>query len=190
MRIDELETLVTDPRETLEVELKNWLDLRDNGHRATLAKELIALANHGGGHLVLGFDDAGPTPLARPAGYIIDADEVNGVVSRYADPDFHCLLTEIGGHYVISIPGGHKVPIRSKRDGPNKEILTNSYYIRRPGAKSETPQTGLEWDGLLRRCLENREAEMETIIARVVRAMSVKPSEPPLNPVERIKRML
>jgi hypothetical protein len=42
--------LLSEPRETLDVEHKEWLDLADNDHRATVAKEIIALANHGGGY--------------------------------------------------------------------------------------------------------------------------------------------
>ncbi len=55
-----LADLLREPRETLEVELKNWLDIvGSNEHKATLAKELIALANHGGGYVVFGFDETG-----------------------------------------------------------------------------------------------------------------------------------
>ena len=40
------------------MELKNWLDLRGNRHdKATLAKAAMALANHGGGSILLGFED-------------------------------------------------------------------------------------------------------------------------------------
>ena len=44
-----LADLLIDPHETLEVELKEWLDIVvNNDHKAVLAKSLIALANHGG----------------------------------------------------------------------------------------------------------------------------------------------
>lgn len=90
-----LADLLLDPRETLEVELKGWLDISGNNeHKATLAKELIALANHGGGYVILGFSETedGVTPTeprpANLAGYT--PDSVNSVVSRFADPAFHC----------------------------------------------------------------------------------------------------
>ncbi|MDP6818944.1 MAG: hypothetical protein QF449_13000 [Alphaproteobacteria bacterium] len=51
-----LADLLSDPRETLGVELKVWLDIVDNAeHKAILAKAIIALANHGGGHVIFGF---------------------------------------------------------------------------------------------------------------------------------------
>ena len=55
-----LADLLRDPRETLDVELKVWLDIAANAeHKATLAKALIALANHGGGYVVFGFAQTG-----------------------------------------------------------------------------------------------------------------------------------
>jgi hypothetical protein len=56
-RSPELNQLVVEPRETLDAEVKEWLDLASNDHRALVAKEVIALANHGGGYLVIGFEE-------------------------------------------------------------------------------------------------------------------------------------
>lgn len=53
--IRELQPLISEPREELGVEYKDWLDLKTNEHKATLAKAAIALANHGGGFIVIGF---------------------------------------------------------------------------------------------------------------------------------------
>ena len=61
-----LQQLVEAPSERLDVDLKGWLDLSDNGHRGTLAKALIALANHGGGVTIIGFDTVGDPAENRP----------------------------------------------------------------------------------------------------------------------------
>ncbi|MGA7926323.1 MAG: RNA-binding domain-containing protein, partial [Candidatus Sulfotelmatobacter sp.] len=50
----ELQTLLEFPVEKLTVECKSWLRLDENRGRATLAKVAIALANEGGGVIVLG----------------------------------------------------------------------------------------------------------------------------------------
>jgi hypothetical protein len=161
-----LADLLVDLRERLDVEVKEWLDIvGNNDHKATLAKALIALANHGGGFLVFGYsDNAGniqPAPN-RPA--TLDAytpDRVNSIVLAYAEPPFHCDIENVMGpdgleYPIITVPGGHHVPIRAKRDGPNGQIVkSHSYYIRRPGPQSEVPQSAAEWDKLLRRCLSN-----------------------------------
>jgi hypothetical protein len=51
----ELQPLVTEPREDIGVEYKEWLDPTSNHGRATIARAAIALANHGGGFIVIGF---------------------------------------------------------------------------------------------------------------------------------------
>ena len=45
------------PRETLDFEVKQWLDLTDSEAQGTVAKALIALENHGGGFLLFGYSE-------------------------------------------------------------------------------------------------------------------------------------
>jgi hypothetical protein len=62
---------------------------------------------------------------------------------------------------IIVVPGGHKVPIKAKRSGPNGQVIQqHTCYIRRPGPQSEPPQTAQEWDTFLARCLSNRRDEL------------------------------
>jgi len=158
-----LESLSRNPREDLEVELKGWLDLNQGEHKADLVKAILALANHGGGYVLIGYDDATRGPAPRPAsvtsGY--DQDTVNGIVRRYADPQLHVQVERAPDanddeHPVIIVPGGHSVPVRCKKDGPNgAHVRQHAIYIRRPGPASEEPQTAQEWQELIRRCVLN-----------------------------------
>jgi predicted HTH transcriptional regulator len=158
------------PREDVDTEIKDWLPLQSKLSRADLARELIALANHGGGYVLFGFRDqddgwppSGPCPYP-PQRYSQDA--INSTVKAYAEPPFECLVDHLNSsagneHVVISVPGGHRVPIRSKRAGPDGSRLTvDTYYIRRPGAESAPPQSAREWDELLRRCLAAHREEL------------------------------
>jgi Putative DNA-binding domain len=52
--IEDLRLLLQFPSENLSIEYKSWLDITDNAGKATLAKAAIALANEGGGIIVLG----------------------------------------------------------------------------------------------------------------------------------------
>jgi schlafen family protein len=166
-----LADLIVDPHETLEVELKDWLDIiGNNDHKATLAKALIALANHGGGFVIFGFTEtdqgvaAGANRPVNLATYT--PDTINSIVNAYAEPTFHCDVNIVAApnglqYPIVSIPGGHHVPIKARRDGPNGQIVRqNSYYIRRPGPQSEIPQSGREWDALIRRCISNAREEL------------------------------
>ena len=168
---ERLTDLLVDLREDLDLEVKNWLDLKGNNNdKATFAKSALALANHGGGFIVLGFEETGegmaeaanrPATLER-----YNQDLINGIVQNYCDPPFHCavyLIRNLEGAMfpVVKIPGGHRVPVRARRAGPDGNIVQmNAIYVRKPGPRSEPPQSGQEWEDLLSRCLGNRRDEM------------------------------
>lgn len=169
---EELQPLLGDPREDLAAEYKTWLNLTTNDHKAVLAKAAIALANHGGGYIVLGFEDEGHqlTPIARPAEMPeVSQDSINAAIQRFAILEFHCELhnvphpTSRNIHPIIVVPGNMTEPVMSKRDCVGV-ISQNRCYIRKPGPRSEEPQTAEEWRALLRRCvLAGREDMLEAI---------------------------
>lgn len=168
---ERLADLLIDPREDLDLEIKNWLDLRgDNEAKATFAKAALALANHGGGFIILGLTETERGCVeaeGRPAtldGY--SQDVINGIVQSYADPAFHCAVHVVARRDgqlfpVVTIPGDHRSPIRAKRAGPHGNIVeNNAIYLRKSGPRSETPTSGQDWDALLARCLAHRRDEM------------------------------
>ena len=169
---NQLVGLLSDPRETLDVEIKSWLGLTCNGdHKAKLAKALLALANHGGGFVIIGLEgtDTGYTTApGRPVNLDAYSQEVvSGIVYNYAEPAFHCEVHHVRHptsnviHPIIVVPGGHRVPIRAKRNGPNDRIVQQyAVYIRRPGPQSALPITGREWDELFAKCLRERRDEL------------------------------
>lgn len=174
--IVELIPLLTEPREDLGAEYKDWLDLEENGHRAVLAKAAIALANHGGGFIVLGMAEENgifvSKPLPRELAYPTQ-DAVNAAVRRFAAPEFHCEAYSIPHpetgtpHIIVAVPGGMTEPVMSRRDCPGV-IVQNRYYIRKPGPRSEEPINQEEWRTLLNRCQRAaREDMLEAITGRV-----------------------
>lgn len=178
--------LIDYPREELAIELKGWLDLTDPAVRADVARALLALANHGGGYLIFGFDESDggfsavePEDLAR-----YTQDEINGICARYAEPAFHCGVhrlrsTQGGVHVVVDVPGDHRVPIRSKRGGPEGSRLRDRfYYVRAPGPESAPITTSQQWDELLERCLRARRDELVVSIRSVIGG-NRDPSPPP-----------
>lgn len=168
----DLQPLVDAPREDLGTEYKAWLDLSQNDGRATLAKAAIALANHGGGFVVLGFDEQGESLISaqRPEGIPeVTQDAVNAAVRRFATPEFHCEVHLIESaasgveHPVVCVPGDQTEPVMSKRDCDGV-IARNRCYIRKPGPRSEEPQSSEEWRTLINRCVRaSREDMLESI---------------------------
>src|SRR5204862_4707665 len=83
----ELITLLVEPNETLTAEYKSWLDLGETRDRAVLAKAAIALANSGGGKIVLGMrhqEGKGPLESTQRPEHIdlYTQDDVNSAVNR------------------------------------------------------------------------------------------------------------
>lgn len=183
--IRELQPLISEPKEELSVEYKDWLDLTTNEHRAILAKAAIALANHGGGFIVLGFAEQGPELQSRahpPNLPAITQDSVNDAIRRYATPEFHCRMDKAKHpntneeHPIVVVPSDLTVPVMSTRGCP-RVIAQNRCYIRKPGPRSEEPQTSEEWRNLLNRCIQAGRQDMLEAI-RAILSGRVEPQNP------------
>ena len=173
--IGDLQPLVEEPMERLEVEYKEWLNLGDPRHRAGLAKAAIALANHGGGYIVIGMVEDGatfrsePPPAELPE---ITQDRVNDAIHRFAEPAFHCGMRIVKRgdngveHPVVIVPGGMLVPVMS-RSG-QRPLRQYACYIRKPGPRSEEPNNEAEWRDLFNRCIRANRDEMLDAIRTII----------------------
>jgi hypothetical protein len=182
-----LSELVAFPREDLNTELKGWLSPSDETDRANIAKALLALANTGGGYLLIGFDERDGAWVPGPAATATEfsQDVINQIVARYADPPFQCAVYQVAGqdgeplHPVIVVPGNHRVPIRAKSEDPTrKHVRIHSYYIRRPGPCSDQPQSANEWDDLLRRCMLAARDELLAAFRHIMQQDQPSPPSP------------
>lgn len=181
----DLTDLVDYPRETLDIELKEWIDLGEKVAQAKLAKHIAALANHGGGYLVFGFCDDESIAPDRPAdlaGY--SRDTFGKIVTRYLTPAFQCDVQPVrssAGHIypVVRVPSHGSTPICAKADGPHdpkgqpQGIRAGSYYVRKPGPKSEAAQGVDDWQALIRRCVVFDRDRLLSDIARAVQPRSM-----------------
>ena len=147
----DLNDLIEIPRETLEIELKKWLDLSEPVVRANIARHLAALANYGGGYLVFGFEDDLTREQKRPPSLdSYNRDTFTAIIKRYLTPTFQCeVLIVLAGNGeefpVIRVPGHGRVPISAKADGPNNDkgriqgIVAGTYYIRKGATTTPVP---------------------------------------------------
>ncbi|MDM0068357.1 hypothetical protein [Variovorax sp. J31P207] len=178
------EDWLLNPHETLDFEVKRWLDLTDPEAQGLVAKALIALENHGGGFLLFGYlEDADKRLVPDPArplsleSYLTDA--INAIVKKRAEPSFHVETTlqahpETGEHYpLVRVSGRSRVPVRADSSTPNGTLKQHVYYVRAPGPESRAPVTAAEWDFLIRRAVMNQREE----IVAVLRAFVPQPGE-------------
>ncbi len=198
-RADEI---VARPVESLNVELKTWLDLQNDTHTAKLVKALFALRNRNGGYLVVGFDDATLQPdaytLSRPLEEVYHQDEVQAKVSRYAHETFEIIVRygrRDGNLYpVISVPDGVRTPVAVKSDlldkTSGKTLLARGDIYFRTLQSNGTPSSAkimpADLADLMEICFDNREADIGRFFRRqlgtsgvdVLRAMLGAPLAP------------
>ena len=182
----ELKALVDRPVEALGVEHKSWLDLTEKADKAKLSRAVIAIANHGGGFVVIGMSESNGTLRSTPAPSgmkSITQDSINDAVSRYVGASLHCEMHYVGhtttkvAHPVVVVPGGFSFPVMAKRGYPGV-IDQNRCYIRKPGPKSEDPRTAEEWQQLFTRCLQVRKEEMLDGIRAIVTGIDLNEPQP------------
>lgn len=176
-----IEDLIARPTESLNVEIKRWIDPETPNGEAKIARAALALRNRNGGFLLVGFDDktlqpdAGHEPADVRATFHID--KIQGIVSRYASE-----LFEIGVGFaeregviypVIVVPEGVVVPVAAKsnlKDG-NGKILVRAHevYFRTLGSNgtvSSASARSSDWREIVEICFENREADIGRFLRR------------------------
>jgi len=174
-----IQQIALDLHETLNIEVKNWLNgLTDRLDQAKLAREIIALANHGGGYVFIGFsDDDGHPELAPVDGEesAFSQDSVSGVVERFIEPSCQvkvetvCLPGSSIHHPVLVVPGSHRTPLWAKRGAADEDVLKSAtVYIRRTGAKSEPPRSQDDWEKLIDRFVKARQSEIISAMRNVL----------------------
>ncbi|WP_423460304.1 hypothetical protein [Ottowia sp. VDI28] len=159
------------PRETLDFEVKQWLNMADPESQGLVAKALIALENHGGGFLLFGYRENNDKSLSpdpnRPISleaYLTDA--LNAIIKKRAEPVFHVEVTlqrhptSNEEYPLVRVAGTSKVPVRSDSATAGGSLKQHVYYMRAPGPESRAPLNASEWDALLRRSITNQREEI------------------------------
>jgi hypothetical protein len=195
--------LIDSPCRSLEVEYKSWRNLDHPEDRAELARDIAALANHGGGFIVFGFNEATLLPdETDPFRTNCTQDRVNGIVHTFLDPPVACevsapLSAESVVHPVVRVASHGITPVCVRQDGPvvagERLVERGSYYIRKHSAvlanwsvgvpvpvsqRIEVPQ---DWSPLIRRCVRR---DRETLLG--VLEASLLGRSPTPDPTQRL----
>jgi hypothetical protein len=177
---DDIRALIVQPRETLTVEVKNWLELSNPAHKAKIIKGLIALRNFNGGYLVIGFDDATMQPSKDAPNYdptvMYSADVIQALISKYVSEPFEVIVefAERDGikHPVFIVPAGVKSPVAAKaglNDGNKTLICAHDVYVRSLNSNNIASSTKVlwrDWPNIVQICFDNREADIGNFLRR------------------------
>lgn len=162
--------------------MKNWLNgLREKGDKAKLAKEIIALANSGGGRIFIGFLDQRDNNFfseIKPKEGELEAftqDVIAEIVERYVSPPCQCSVEIVSRtnsesqHPVIIVPGKHRTPLFAAKASPDgKSLSAGKVYIRRVGGCSEEARNQDDWEKLIDRLVKARQGEMLDSIREIL----------------------
>lgn len=194
----DIQDLINAPCRSLEIEYKSWRNLDHPEDRAELARDIAALANHGGGFIVFGFNEGNLTPDdSNPLRTNCTDECVNSIARTYLDPAIPCeVMTAISAsgavHLVIRVASHGTTPVCVQRDGPpvdgDKLIEQGVYYIRKqapvwsgrtPGVSC--PQSGKielsqEWISLIRRCVRNDREALLGLLDASIHGHSTEPA--------------
>jgi hypothetical protein len=172
--------LVNRPSESLSVELKRWIDPASHEGMSKIVRAVLALRNHGGGYLIVGFDNETLQPDVEHVLTDVQAtfhiDKIQGLISRFSSDPFEIAVefpVREGQVYpVIVVPPGVKTPVASKSDlfnGTSKLIATDDVYVRSLRANN-TPSTTKagwkDWPTIVEVCFDNREADIGRFLRR------------------------
>lgn len=175
-----IQQLIERPVESLSVELKRWLDPAQDEHKVKIIKAALALRNHGGGYLVIGFDNETLQPdihnVTADVRGSFHLDIIQGIISKYASEPFEISVEfpeRDGQAYpVIVIPSGVRTPVAAKSTlnaGDRSKIETGDVYIRSLNSNntpSSTKAGWKDWPAIVEKCFDNREADIGRFLRR------------------------
>jgi hypothetical protein len=184
---EQIQSLVNNPTESFDVELKRWIDPAADDGVVKIAKACIAMRNNNGGFIVIGFDNETLLPdPKRPTDVhaTFHFDTIQGIVSKFTSEVFEVALKfgkRDGQDYpVICVPSGVRTPIASKSglkvpDGT--QIKDNQVYVRTLNANgivSTSEAKWQDWEKLVTICMDNREADVGRFIRRHISTADVE----------------
>lgn len=178
-----IDSIVATPRENLTIELKDWFDPDSPHGRAKIVRACLAMRNHNGGYLQIGFKngDGAPNPGGAPEDVraVFEADKIQALVSRFASEPFevHVRFSERDRqeYPVLEVEPGLRSPVASKSEIPDPEdpaqklIKKHAVYVRSLSASGVVGTTEAhhgDWPELTRKCFDNLEADVGRFVRR------------------------
>ncbi len=186
MENDHQKKLVENISESLASELKNWIDPETPEGKAKLVRAAIALRNHNGGSIHIGYDDKTLKPdSSKHEGEATikkyRPDVIQDLISGYVSEKFELKLNFVEDpsddkkYPEFVIEGGVKNPVMTNgkeiKNNQGKILLKpNTVYVRtlesNGKVSSSEPKKNKDWQDLFNRCFYNREYSIASFFKR------------------------
>jgi hypothetical protein len=182
-----IDGLVGNPSESLNVEIKRWIDPTQPAGIEKIVKGMFALRNRDGGFFLVGFDDVtlAPDVTNEPqnARELFHVDVIQGIISKYASDPFEIEIAwgerDSRQYPIVAVPAGVKVPVAAKRDlkdGADRAVRIGAVYFRSlasNGTPSTTEARPSDWTDITQICFDNREADVGRFIRRHLAGLDI-----------------
>ncbi len=149
--------------ESSDRDYKELIDISTKAGRASLAKDIIAFADYGGGRIIVGVAEPAPGSF-EPVGVsdaackALELTKLNQAVRDFMDPAIHVSVrTVVDGtrNFVfIEVPPAIDAPILVKKKNDSAGLFPGRIYTRMTAAASSEVQTSAELREILSRFKE------------------------------------
>jgi hypothetical protein len=176
---EKIDQIIENPRESLSVELKDWIDPTNIDGKLKILKAVIAMRNNDGGIFIIGIKKDGSlnvTDAPDNVEQIFNVDDIQGLITKHSSESFEitiCFRERCGKKFVgIAIPSGVKIPVAVKKplvDNGKEYIHKNVVFVRSLDANnipSTTKATYKDWANITDKCFENRESDIGRFLRR------------------------
>ncbi|MFH1674249.1 MAG: RNA-binding domain-containing protein [Pseudomonadota bacterium] len=152
-------------RKSESIDYKEPIDLSDKDNVASLAKDVIAMANIGGGTIVVGVAEESPGKFidvgveSELLSYF-EVSRLNRSLRSYLDPPVSVRVRHIrdaGKAFIIlDVPSAEEVPLLAARSNERAFLYTGRLYMRNTACEISEVKSSIELRSLLDRFQKNR----------------------------------
>lgn len=183
----DLDEFLQAPRESLNIELKAWIDPSTPEGKAKIVKAAIALRNFDGGYFGIGISNEG-IPLTSEAPENLDEqfhqDTIQALITKHSSEPFE-VTVQFGNFQgirfpFIVIPSGVRTPVAAKcrlQDLNSQDLVKQDTVYVRTLRANHTPSTAAalfsDWPQIMNVCFDNREADIGNFVRRHLTGLDI-----------------
>ena len=151
--------------ESKDLDYKDMISIEDKGSRASLAKDVIAMANSGGGTIIIGVKEETPgifklIGVPRSSLNLYETTRINNAIKKYIGSVIAVTVKKLlwrGKSYIsLKVPSVVGTLAMACCDNEQARLYQGRIYIRTDAARSEEVQDSFEVSRIIERIVDER----------------------------------